>query len=1197
MLIRRLGPTTFLILIQSIEILVDPGVLLDSLLLFLPQYKSTSQQNESSRKTKESNFVKIENVPFMKENNQEIATPLFSDVDLKYVDLILITNTKGMYALPFITERTKFEGKILVTDAVAQIGKMGMRELLSISGEGSKYSSTSSTNKPTSNLSDLSKGGLNSKHNKQKKFSMSNSQKCWRNNEEEIDEYGFRDYVRYTEWKQMYTKEELDSCLNKIETVKYGEHNQILNTLTVSALSSGYELGSCNWIIETSFRKIVVVGPSTINFKQNPNFSLESQMKKKVIDLEKTLAKSKKNIEKEKSRNSFPNSSKMIHQEEQNKHDLEFRQKKDKEKKDLKSGQIKRKMKELNNYEDQGKNLSKKKSNFGRMSSLKEKSLASYDPFLSDLSNPSLSSSTSSSSSYSSSSSSLTSSSGSGSGSDSDSSTGSNYSSSSSSSSSSPSSSSSSASSELPSSSFSNSPTSDPVHSIPNSDFRKDPEKRKKIMSRKRKRHSKRIGKEIIYSGNDDENDSTRDNNHKKKKEKRNNKNKYSNKNKSKHKRNAKYKKKKKYKNDHLKKSISNNNDVEIKNYNDVEINGVKNDEDNNVLNKTKTVRFRKQLEITEEEEEEGEEKFDIKDNNNNFDILVKLTNSNNNIKVEQKWEQKLDQNQMEGKNVIDYKQRMEIDNEGGRERENKIEMGKKEEREREKERGEKEMEEKNEKNDEEKFNPKNNEMSNQVKDITEKTEPMLIEIEQNPIGEKNFVPLSHGEFLFSLNFGMNKTINQNSSNQTSVIQKIKKLKNLIEPQREVQTRLDHFLSFDLSSHLLNADLMIFNQVSQLRQDISLAEMSLRKLGIAVESTIKKGGNVLIPIRTRSLLCQIILYLNTVLSVSRRANIYLISPSASCFISYLNIASEWMNQTLQKKMFHREYPLPLSKLIKERKLKLITKLDSSRKDSIVNEPCVAFVAHATLRCGDALYLLEKWKNDPKNALMFLEPGLEPRRTVLPFVPFQIRVHVFPIEKGIDINGVANIVNATEPKLVVVPKEHTSINFPKELKLQSGKTVKINGIEIDRPIKIKSKQPYEYGLVSKELAQQIDFLKIGESFFCNLNCNYQIEDNNIILIKGEDNKIIKNRALFRTPTVKKILNEIEKLQFSERVWLKEQKNEIEGGIFTFEFEKTDPNFNKSKIIFNSITNETTIVAQNEFARTHLKTVILNSVEEL
>eukprot|EP01155_Anaeramoeba_flamelloides_P040262 Anaeramoba_flamelloidesc33400_g1_i1.p1 GENE.c33400_g1_i1~~c33400_g1_i1.p1 ORF type:complete len:514 (+),score=127.05 c33400_g1_i1:211-1542(+) len=443
----------------------------------------------------------------------------------------------------------------------------------------------------------------------------------------------------------------------------------------------------------------------------------------------------------------------------------------------------------------------------------------------------------------------------------------------------------------------------------------------------------------------------------------------------------------------------------------------------------------------------------------------------------------------------------------------------------------------------------------------------------------------------------MNQKVNQNYLNQTSLLEKIKKLKNLIEPQRKDQTRLDQFLSFDLSTHLLNADLMIFNQVTPNRQNSSLAGMTLAKIGMTVENTIKNGGNVLIPVRSRSLLCQLIMYILTLLSESRRANIYLISPSASSFISYLNIASEWMNQSLQNKIFHREYPLPLSKLIKDGRLKLITKLDSSSKDCIVKEPCIAFVAHATLRCGDSLYLLERWKNDPKNSLIFVEPGLEPRRTVLPFVPFQIRIHILPIDMGIDINTVANIVNATGPKLVILPKERLTSNFPKELKLQSGESSQINGIEIDRPIKIKSKQPYEYGLVSKDLAQQIDFLKFGESFFCNLNCNYKIEDNNIILIKGEGNKTIKNRALFKTPTVKKILNEIEKLQFSERVWVKEQKNEIEGGIYTFEFEHTDPNFNKSRIIFNSITNETTIEAQNEFARTHLKTVILNVVEEL
>src|SRR5690606_27819058 len=58
------------------------------------------------------------------------STPEFGLVDRSAVDIILISNYQNLLALPFITEYSKFKGKVFATEPTIQIGKQIMEELL-----------------------------------------------------------------------------------------------------------------------------------------------------------------------------------------------------------------------------------------------------------------------------------------------------------------------------------------------------------------------------------------------------------------------------------------------------------------------------------------------------------------------------------------------------------------------------------------------------------------------------------------------------------------------------------------------------------------------------------------------------------------------------------------------------------------------------------------------------------------------------------------------------------------------------------------------------------------------------------------------------------------------------------------------------------------------------------------------------------
>ncbi|KAI8334793.1 beta-lactamase-like protein [Chlamydoabsidia padenii] len=72
------------------------------------------------------------------------------------------------------------------------------------------------------------------------------------------------------EWQSIYTLKDIASCIEKIQPVRYNERMSLFSTLDVMAYSSGYSLGSSNWLIETSMKKIVVLSSSSSRPELHP---------------------------------------------------------------------------------------------------------------------------------------------------------------------------------------------------------------------------------------------------------------------------------------------------------------------------------------------------------------------------------------------------------------------------------------------------------------------------------------------------------------------------------------------------------------------------------------------------------------------------------------------------------------------------------------------------------------------------------------------------------------------------------------------------------------------------------------------------------------------------------------------------------------------------------------------------------------
>ncbi|XP_066923310.1 integrator complex subunit 9 homolog [Clytia hemisphaerica] len=161
----------------------------------------------------------------------EAAIPEKGMVDFASIDVILVTSYNNILALPYITEYSGFNGKVLATEPTLQIGKLLMEELVT----------------------------YNKNMQKRKKFSLWKQKDIQRLLPSPLCEY--KDAIS---WETVYSSHDVSSCISNIQSVGFSEKIDILGLMQVTPVSSGLSIGSTNWILETDFHKIVYISNSSL---------------------------------------------------------------------------------------------------------------------------------------------------------------------------------------------------------------------------------------------------------------------------------------------------------------------------------------------------------------------------------------------------------------------------------------------------------------------------------------------------------------------------------------------------------------------------------------------------------------------------------------------------------------------------------------------------------------------------------------------------------------------------------------------------------------------------------------------------------------------------------------------------------------------------------------------------------------------
>merc|ERR1719309_200983 len=182
----------------------------------LPPWVNTNTDLHMERELKEcAGKVLISSEP-------ELGLPLTGVVDYSDIDVILVSNYLRMLALPYITEGTGFQGRIFMTEPTLQIGKLFMEEMVSYMEQAPK---------PT-------------------------AAHLWRNLGAALP---FKSAdgkpLKPHQWSKLYTMKSVNAALAKVTMVGFSEHIDVFGAINVCAVSSGYCLGSCNWILSSDYER------------------------------------------------------------------------------------------------------------------------------------------------------------------------------------------------------------------------------------------------------------------------------------------------------------------------------------------------------------------------------------------------------------------------------------------------------------------------------------------------------------------------------------------------------------------------------------------------------------------------------------------------------------------------------------------------------------------------------------------------------------------------------------------------------------------------------------------------------------------------------------------------------------------------------------------------------------------------------
>ncbi|CAB3398824.1 unnamed protein product [Caenorhabditis bovis] len=376
---------------------------------------------------------------------------------------------------------------------------------------------------------------------------------------------------------------------------------------------------------------------------------------------------------------------------------------------------------------------------------------------------------------------------------------------------------------------------------------------------------------------------------------------------------------------------------------------------------------------------------------------------------------------------------------------------------------------------------------------------------------------------------------------------------------------LSHVKTLDTQG-LRSCDYMLISSMNRI-VDITLENVYHRVREI-VSTTLKRGGNVLLPISSVGCVYDLLEAVSDVIDqtpgISIDTPIYLISPKAKNSIALASISAEWMSPHWQNNVYKPEEPFRHSALVKAGRLKIYDSLYGEFSKEY-KTPCVMFAGHSTLRIGDAAHMVEVWGWDSRNAVILTDPDLAFDDVRDPFKELPIAFMSCPMDFRLSFDELHAILADVKPGFVISPPQFMSPLMPNrsDLMLNYG-LGGVTSIMFDEPMILskltKKKEMNVKVKVHPDIVKNLKFMKhpIDRNLAvapinCHLSCyNNQFE---LLPIPNDGFKRKKRNGIVTSAQLTSFLKK-RKLEFTE-VRLSDQTTKIvkipslEGSVTIYE----------------------------------------------
>lgn len=167
------------------------------------------------------------------DSSPEFALFDTNTIDMSRIDVVLISNYLNMFGLPYLTERFGFTGVVYVTEPTFHFGRIMMEEIMKL---------IERTPRPRR---------LN----------------LWKKVHDQVNLSIPRGHVMNRDpntWLPIFSGKELNNCLSKLKIVNFSQSIDIFGLFEVSAHSSGFCIGSCNWTLKSDHEKVVYMSQTSL---------------------------------------------------------------------------------------------------------------------------------------------------------------------------------------------------------------------------------------------------------------------------------------------------------------------------------------------------------------------------------------------------------------------------------------------------------------------------------------------------------------------------------------------------------------------------------------------------------------------------------------------------------------------------------------------------------------------------------------------------------------------------------------------------------------------------------------------------------------------------------------------------------------------------------------------------------------------